>query len=184
MHSIWGPKELNSAKSWHVFHVYHDKEFIERAKSLKLYSPTSEMKKLGDDYSISIADVSFYLLSSLLPMKYHSEAKSKIEMDLKNKKFILKFDADVQISELKKKLREFDKMRRTLGILPDKSKKKPPEKTDLLYAIFKARRKGLTFGRIFKMYQNQELDGYTKIPTYKSEESLEKFYNRHRPDAY
>lgn len=175
---IWDPKELNTAKSWHLYHVFHDDDFLNQInKNLTL----EQKQHLASEFDIKLADINFYIISNILPMKIPQYEDSALSMDLEKGRYILTFDARVQVTELQKRIKEFDRIRTMFGISPRKNKKKPPEKTDLLYAIFKARKRGLTFGDIFFLYEKRKLPGYTKAPAYTSLESFEYFYNTHKP---
>ena len=63
------------------------------------------------------------------------------------------------------------------------TKSKSPENPELIYAVFKARAKGLTFTEIFKMYQHGKLKGYksTNTTQYSNEDSLERYYRKYMP---
>lgn len=64
------------------------------------------------------------------------------------------------------------------------TRRRPPDDTRLVYAIHRARIKGLTFRNIFELYQEGGLPGYANMPTnnYSSEDSLERYYNKYKPD--
>lgn len=63
------------------------------------------------------------------------------------------------------------------------TKRKPPENGQLIYAVFKARQKSppTTFREIFRQYQNKELPLYNGSRSLKSEDSLERYYNKYKP---
>lgn len=70
-------------------------------------------------------------------------------------------------------------------VIKEKSKRRrPPDDTKLVYAVHRARIKGLTFREIFENYQNGTLACYENMPTnnYSSEDSLERYYNKYKPD--
>ena len=56
--------------------------------------------------------------------------------------------------------------------------------TQLIYAIHKARWRGLTFKQVFELYQAGMLDCYSDKVTnqFSSEDSLERYYNKYKPD--
>lgn len=61
-------------------------------------------------------------------------------------------------------------------------KKRAPENPTLIYAIFKARSKGVTFPRIFSMYEKAELPGYSGSSSqYSHSKSLERYYRKYTP---
>lgn len=64
------------------------------------------------------------------------------------------------------------------------SRRRSPDNTQLIYAIFKARKKGKKFSEIFTLYQDGQLDQYhEKSKTqYKSSDDLERYYNKYKPD--
>lgn len=56
------------------------------------------------------------------------------------------------------------------------------ENPELVYAIYKARKRGNTFRKIFEDYQNGVLDCYSREPTLYYQEALERFYQKYKPD--
>lgn len=63
------------------------------------------------------------------------------------------------------------------------SRRRSPENTQLIYAIFKARKRGKKFSEIFELYQTKQLDQYKKSSTqFSSSDSLERYYNKYKPD--
>lgn len=88
--------------------------------------------------------------------------------------------------------REYDKgwdllqwyKKNRLNLEKNKSKRKDPEHTELLYAIHKARHQTtpLTYKQIFKLYENGNLPRYSKkTKPFKDEESLERYYQKYKP---
>lgn len=61
---------------------------------------------------------------------------------------------------------------------------KPIKNPELIYAIFRARRKNASFGTIFKQYQKGELPLYKgeKSDRFKITKDLESFYDKQKPD--
>jgi hypothetical protein len=59
-------------------------------------------------------------------------------------------------------------------------KRSSPENTQLLYAIFKARKQGKTFTEIYQLYSNRTLEYYVgKKPTHTTIKSFQNYYYRH-----
>lgn len=78
---------------------------------------------------------------------------------------------------------------------PQINRKKPPENTQLIYAIFRARSNGLTFKEIYGLYSDDKLPLYRgKLGVHKGDqklhrlpfgdsESLARYYRKYRPDT-
>lgn len=62
-----------------------------------------------------------------------------------------------------------------------KQKSKPPENYDLVYAVFRARSKGMKFSEIYELYRNGALPLYNRENKRYDEESLERYYRRYKP---
>jgi hypothetical protein len=63
-----------------------------------------------------------------------------------------------------------------------KVRKRSCEHPELVYAVFKARQKKMTFREIFDRYSNKELllfSGNSNV--FKSEDSLERYYRKYKP---
>lgn len=56
--------------------------------------------------------------------------------------------------------------------------------TLLIYSIYRARKEGFKFSKIFNLYQHGRLSCYVGMPTnqFTSEDSLERYYNKYKPD--
>lgn len=65
------------------------------------------------------------------------------------------------------------------------TKRKPAENDTLLYAVFKARARGLKFSEIFKHYETGTLQGYSGGSSqFITAKSLERYYNKYKPAAH
>lgn len=81
-----------------------------------------------------------------------------------------------QLSQLESLLKSLGE---ELGHEPRK-RLKAPKDTELLYCIQKARRKGVTFPAIFKLYQQGRLPGYSGSPDrFDTLKEMTDFYSRH-----
>lgn len=67
---------------------------------------------------------------------------------------------------------------------PKLNRRRAADDTQLIYATYKARREGLTFGQIYEKYQKGILDSYQGKVTnqFSSEDSLERYYDKYKPD--
>jgi hypothetical protein len=82
-------------------------------------------------------------------------------------------------AELLEEWEQFERYKKLLGQTTP-TKRKPPENPSLLYTMFKARRRGETFGKIFEQYSTGKLPGYSGSTTqFTSEDSLERYYQRY-----
>lgn len=76
---------------------------------------------------------------------------------------------------------DVQKLRKSLGT--ESTKRKFGEKPELIYAIFRARRKGNTFTEIFHMYKERSLQNYDgPNKQFKDVEELTWYYSRRSPD--
>lgn len=70
---------------------------------------------------------------------------------------------------------------REINNFTKRSKIKPPDDPELLYAIFKARVRGHTFPQIFNMYRDGTLPSYENKPTnnFSDEFDIKKYYSKY-----
>lgn len=66
-----------------------------------------------------------------------------------------------------------------------KPRRRAPESPKLIYAVFKARKKGLSFPELFRLYSSGKLPYFRgSTNQFKDEESLERYYDKYKPDTY
>lgn len=85
-------------------------------------------------------------------------------------------------SEISNAIRDIDAvMQMAYGSgLPERTK--PPENYALIYAIFRARKKGLSYGEIYSQYEASALPLYKGSKSIKTLEKFRQYYNQHKPD--
>ena len=171
---------LKSARYWHVYYVYKDKDFVKACKAIDKTNEPYVRHKIAKDFSITPWDVFYYETSKIIYLGHNIKRNGEMTFDPKQKKYILKFDFEITKSEFMEYWEMFARIRKTfVGEL--KVKRKPPENPELIYAIFKARKKH-TFRRIFEMLSNGKLPSYSGSPNqFKSEDALERYYNKYKP---
>lgn len=71
----------------------------------------------------------------------------------------------------------------SINIKQSKTRVRAADDTQLIYAVFKARKSGLTFRQIYRLYQDGKLPCYVEKPTnqFSSEDSLERYFNKYKP---
>lgn len=181
--------QLKSAHDWHVYNVYHDAEFKKAIQMLSVLekrpSSTNEQieghkRSLARSYMISVADINLYMLPLYLENQTKTTAMS---FDPDTKQFSIMFEPTTTKAELLEEWGRFEDLR--AAVFPAAvvtTKRKPPEYPDLTYAIFKCRRKGLSFPEIFEHYQTRRLPNYTKSPTqFGDARALERYYDKYKP---
>jgi hypothetical protein len=191
-------KSLRSGRDLHVSYVYQDPEFREAMDSLNrefnIYpgphiGSTEGIGKRMDAimqlFCIEDSDIDFYIEGKFLPIAVNRDTNYDILFDnnvgiwnIRVKPGITKAEFDEAWNII-----EYDKLALHNGRIP---KNKPSEEPDLIYAIFKARsrKQPLTFREIFELYEKGNLPYYKSEPRsrFKSEDSLERYYNKHKPN--
>ncbi len=189
-----GDIEKLTAKDWHLYWVLKDPEFQE------------DLAKLHDYFKTASTDEKTYGTKKYELMRKYAFTESDytvIEFDLRSKGIFntfkyLEFDKASEMVKVefspKITYKEFVSGWKIIknylienGLKTNK-KRKPPENTRLLYSIFKARQKDppITFSNIFKLYQVRQLEYYKdgNNRQFNSEDSLERFYNKYKPDNW
>jgi hypothetical protein len=187
-------KFLKTTKHWHLYYVYSDPDFISRINKLKNPPSGSDRidsdwrvpyQKLAEEFSINYIDVYRF--------KMHGMNALLIGVGIIGSGIVMRHkDIDAIQVTLKKDITQkeyyalWGKIKevqtKVLKVRP--TKRKAPDEHQLIYAVYRARKRGLTFRKIFSEYQNGNLDLYFNMPTQKfsSEDDLEKYYRLYRPD--
>lgn len=94
-------------------------------------------------------------------------------------KFTVFLNADVKQHEIQVLWENLQRYRKNID--SQQLKLKSPDDSELLYAIFKSRVRGLTFPQIFKLYRSGKLPSYADKPTnqFQTEFDLKKYYSKY-----
>jgi len=173
-------QDFKSVRDWHVYHVYNDPDFINDFNKLDINE--DDTNTIRKKYAITGFDLLFFDTRNTIYLEKNVERKGGLTFDPKLKKYVLTFDITITKAEFIEFWNEFAVFRDAF-IGKTNTKRKPPENHELIYAVFKAKKK-LTFREIFELYTVGKLPFYKGSPNqYKSEESLERYYNKFKPDA-
>lgn len=209
-HSVYHVPEMaksrkyNSREDWHAYWVYQDTEFIKIMKKLSRIKDAHEAKTirevLAKEYAISTERIISwglsYHMSESVPNNI-SDSTTEILFDFEEggEVFNLSLKKSVTKAEYLKMWDYFVVWRNHVIKKPQRARKKPPENTQLLYAIFRARSNGLTFTQIYGLYSDDRLPLYEgvlgihntnqkrqRLP-FGDSESLARYYRKYRPDT-
>ena len=176
----YAKSDFKTARDWHIYHVYNDPEFIEDFKLLNKFEPAKASAVLAKKYNITSYDVFFFDIRQTLYLAKNVEKKYIITPDFANKKFVFDVDLNISKAEYQEMWNEFSSVRNYLGGEP-KTKRKPPENHELVYALFKSRMNH-TWPEIYEIAVKGKLPGYKGvIPKYMDEDKLAEFYNKYKP---
>lgn len=188
--------DYKSARDWHIFHVYNDPEFIIDMKEFASYfeadaKPVDEkilMQKyvsLAEKYMITRPDIYYFQLNAYERYSFiNSPSGAIVYYSEPAKQIIIRADPNITRMQFYKLWRRVVAERNDNKIKA--TKRKPPDDSRLIYAIFKQRQKNVTFTEIYSMYQAGKLPLYEDGPTnqYDSKDKLERYYNSHKPDNF
>jgi hypothetical protein len=172
------PEGLKTTRDWHVYHVYNDLEFITEVND----APESRYGTIAEKYAITPKDVIFFIARKYIYLEGNTDKKSMLILDGDKEQLVLNMDPDITHEEYLSQWKVISAYKRSLFKLP-RTKRKPTYNTNLVYTIFKARNRGLTFKEIYLLYTDGKLPGYSGSTSYNSEENLERFYRKHKPDS-
>lgn len=201
---MYPKRNYKTAHDWHVYYVFHDEQFVKDCilleidfiKTLEKLNKSTEnsldaltydekskakLQELSDKYAIN----TFYATTFIRGLK---GAKVSKTMDMPAGTVYLAADDGPIIIELQpfatqkdflKLWKQVEAVKKNPG---GRLRMKPPRNTQLIYAVFKAR-KAYTFPEIFELYKTGKLPYYDGPNTsYKYHFGLERFYDRYRPD--
>lgn len=173
----------------HAYYVFNHPEWIEaatllwkrfRTEKTDVNSQRELTEKLANEYCIPYDFVSKAWIEG--PNSELSPNYLGSVVDTENKEIALRFNASVTYEEYINAWKDVARHLRLHG-LGRKTKRKLPEDSDLVFAIFMARKHGESFKKIFDLYQKGLLPDYIDKPRnqFASEDALERYYNTHKP---
>lgn len=165
----------------HIKFVESDPEFIEALSDLPEYSEstTEQYQDLAVKFAIYIDEL-LYIKASNVMSDYK---KSYVVVPTKNRAgaVVVIIDPQATKQEFIDSWTEIKRVRESLDVEP--TKRKPKEKSELVYSVFKARRNGESFKAIFDKYKSRKLVHYTgSNKQFDTHEELKWYYSKHRPD--
>jgi len=168
--------------------VYDDETYIKMIdKYSKYWKFISNKYRIADDY-LSDIYVSFKKprINSMLDSNGFIDSKIELVGKQKNHAVLaVYFSPEITHKEyLESWLLITNILKKKDMELPTRNtRRRAPDDTRLIYAIFKSRCNGLTFKRIFTLYQQGRLPLYLNSPTnqFSSEDSLESYYQKYKP---
>ena len=164
-----------------IYHRFKYHYYVgERAEIIATDADEASLKKLASEYAITISDVIVFLNDGHNSSTYEY-SKPRVEVSYSPHEGIKIFvppDATKQdiVSQLYR-VRVIQK----LFYKRQDTKRKPPANYQLIYAIFRARAKGLTFDRIYRQYQVGALPMYDRASNLNSPDSLARYYRKYKP---
>ena len=170
--------------AWHRYWVYKDPDFIEAVKNLpkRVLSDLlfEDYQRIAQEFEIRQSDVDFVHERPFATYTPEDVVASGLGYTFKidKKYFFAKMNHDITKRQFLHLWAQLQFYKTSMGI--KKTKNKPPENTQLLYAIFKARKR-YTFNETYIMYKNKSLPYYLGKGTsqFNSEESLERYYRKY-----
>jgi hypothetical protein len=170
-----------AATKCHFKLVLSDPEFIREYDILSKSSPnnfdqTALLKKFGlDSTDFNLHENGFALKMS----PYTMFSAGFLKHNPNDKEFVATFNESISRDQFEDLWKLIQKNKIKINI--KKSKIKPPEDPELLYAVFKSRIRGLTFPQIFDLYKIGELAYYKDKPrnNYETDFELRKYYSIH-----
>jgi hypothetical protein len=141
----------------------------------------SEIRRLAKKYAITVEEVKNYFYGNGY-MGVISRVNKPFYISRAGNKYTVRFDDEITKEDFLQiwKRVAADKKRGYGGKFP---KNKLPVYDKLLYAVFKSRKKGLSFGEIFEKYTLRTLPYYEKGPiSISTEEKLKDYYYKFGPE--
>jgi hypothetical protein len=192
-----------SVREWHVYHVYNDPEFIEATQKLNEhfldkvdaahdkpagFTPHEEatIAKLAADYAISPYDIEQYQTGLFLQGILNTDQSYyDVSYDATQDKIYIGISPDFRKADMDKLWGVVEELRVNIGRSANSARRRPPLNHALLYAVFKARQQGKTYRQIYDLYDEGKLPYYIGkwARQFSSEESLERYYRKYRPDT-
>lgn len=197
-------EKSTTAADWHAFWVYHDPEFIQenddvnKACGVKLKTvgiwdnSLVPDNKLAEFQELQASLIERYRISQYQldrfnsrPVVYAKQYNYNIEsIELNDDgNFHIVVNPSITKDEMTKSWQALRKLVAIYGLEDKDTRRRPPDDTRLIYAIFKGQQRGLSYSKIFKLYQDGELPYYENGVTnqYSSADSLEDYFVHHRP---
>ena len=181
--------EPRTTRDWHVYHVYNDPEFKEALSSLALLEEhDGDAQKISEltagivqYFGLTVGEFRTLQLGELLYLD-PNEKTANLSMDPKSKTGTITFDllatTQKEIEELFATVLSIRERNWKVKPVPRRSVGEP----NLVYAVFKAKKSGMTFRAISELYVAGKLPGYKGSTTqYADPKLLYRFYSRHKP---
>lgn len=198
-----GGFEPKTKEHWHVYWVINDPEFKKEAFAANDYSRAKYWKEKGivkrtaehksEDQRIVDELRKKYCISQEALDKYWAfdqmrgdfdEPLISSEVDSGSDSIVVRFRSDITRDDYVASWNDIQRHLKLHGYKTSNNRRKPPQETKLIYAIFKARQRGNTFNQIFWQYQQGNLPGYSGSSTqFISEDSLERYYRKYKPTS-
>lgn len=168
-----------AATEAHIRLVRGDPDYIEEFNNLPQPVNIRLVEDLYNQYGLELDDFSGLKngLSRLLN-PYTMFSAGYLKHNSESHEFVATFGEDIKKEQFDELWILIQKNNKKLGV--SKTKHKPPQEDELLYAIFKARMAGITFRKIFEYYCNDKLLYYEgkSNSQFHSEDELEKYYRK------
>jgi hypothetical protein len=187
---------------WHYYWVMHDPEFRREAYSVSDYARKKYWKQHGitkigseqkaedkklvqellDKYAVSQEVLDRSLTGDLTGSQFDPVMSTVVDQE--NKSILVRFRADITKRDYFEGWEEVYKHLKFHGFKNNKTRSRAPDETQLVYAIFKGRRQGLTYKEIFTLYKAVSLPYYDSEATgyFLTQEDMERYYQKYRPD--
>ena len=166
---------VKSADDWFLLYVFNDTDFQNEVASAN----RADYPKIAQKYNIRLEDINLYRTQSIMAGGIIPK-KSKVKIvHYDETKQIITVQLPYTVSKA-----EFNDLWKKISILQPHSRQKRRKSIehpkDLVYAIFKQRQKNVTMAKIFVMYDNDKLPGYSG-PSNLLEAEFRKYYSRNFP---
>ncbi len=169
----------------HSYWVFNDPEFLKDLYDSLIKDVERPKDYFRKKYFISQAEVQEFVISGVDESRPPGRGVFAIKHQRDRKVITVDFPENITKQDYLDgwKLLKWYKDKRLF--ISTTTKRKPPVYSKLIYAIFRARnsKNPLTFKQIFMLYQNKELPLYEGglNSAFNSEDSLERYYNKHKP---
>lgn len=174
--------DYKSAREWHTYHVYTDPEFEADMLWFLKNDTKDNAAMIAKKYALSEDDFNFYHLGYDELGVLNTDLQYTIDFDEKESQVVIRIDPGFTQADFMRIWHDIE--RDAPELVADKNKRRRgPENHRLIYAVFKARQRGMTFKAIFRAYAEGELAYYTSgnRTQFKDEDTLERFYGLYKP---
>jgi hypothetical protein len=166
----------------HLRYVTDDPEFKELANELPDWNcddsgVVSQYQEVCDSFLLVCEELILYKKQGTLD--YEQIKVGVVEANSNGTVFVT-VSKDAKLKDLTSSWDEIVDARKSVGAFPeiDRGTYNP----GLVYAMFRARSKGLTFKKIYDLYQSKNLPLYNgSNKSYDNEDSLQAFYDKYKP---
>ena len=187
-------KTSNSAqprttRDWHLYHLSRDREFNDTLDELEIAirsniddATISDVRSnIAKSNNITLQELGSFEIGRILYLDTNQKT-TELNCDFSTLTATISFDiTKTTKAELIEQFDIIEKLRKNVWQTQPKFRTgvRNPE---LVFAIFKARQKNISFNEIYELYEACELPYYTKKPTqFKDTKQLENFYNLYKP---